>query len=64
MVDIKERAYNKIYAKIKTLEFNQESVKTDLKNSRYGAITKEEMQLIIKQNDLDLDMWNYLIKRI
>lgn len=62
--EINERASNKAFSKILGIEAKQINLKKDLKNGRYGAITKEEMVLLINQNNIEIDVWNYIAKLI
>jgi len=62
--EINERASNKAFAKILGIRAKQINLKKDLKNGLYGSITKEEMQLLIKQNNIEIDVWNYIAKLI
>jgi ribosomal protein L19E len=62
--EINERASNKAFAKILSIKANQVNLEEDLKNGSYGPITKEEIQLLIKQNNIEIDVWNYIAKLI
>ena len=62
--EINERASNKAFAKILSTKAKQVNLIKDLKSGSYGAITKEEIQLLIKQNNIEIDVWNYIAKLI
>jgi hypothetical protein len=62
--EINERASNKAFSKILSINAEQINLKKDLKNGRYGAITKEEMQLLIDQNNIEVSVWSYIAKLI
>ncbi len=62
--EINERASNKAFAKILNINAKQMLLKEDLKSGFYGAITKEELQLLINQNNIEIDVWNYIAKLI
>ena len=59
-VEIQDRASNKAFAKILSLEAKQIHLKKDLANGRYGGVTKEEIQLQISCNDIELKVWDYI----
>jgi ribosomal protein L19E len=62
--EINERASNKAFAKILSIKAKQINLKKDLKSGSYGPITKEEIQLLIKQNNIEIDVWSYIAKLI
>jgi ribosomal protein L19E len=62
--EINERASNKAFAKILSINAKQINLKKDLKSGSYGAITKEEMQLLIDQNNIEVAVWSYIAKLI
>ena len=59
-----ERASNKAFAKILSIEAKQINLRKDLESDNYGAITKEEMELLINSNDVEIEVWNYIAKLI
>jgi len=59
-VEIQDRASNKAFAKILSLEAKQILFFKDLANGRYGGVTKEEIQLQISCNDIELKVWDYI----
>lgn len=59
-VNIQERASNKAFAKILSIESKQINLKKDLANGRYGGVTKEEIQLQISCNNTELKVWDYI----
>jgi len=64
MNDIQTRASDKAFAKIHAIHNSLRNLKSDLKQQRYGPITKEEILLCIKCEEIDLDVWNYIYKLI
>lgn len=62
--EINERASNKAFAKILSINAKQINLKKDLKNGLHGSITKEEMQLLIDQNNIEVAVWSYIAKLI
>lgn len=64
MNNIKERASNKAFAKLLSIENKLVNLKQDLKSERYGPITKHEVLLCIKSEEIDLEVWKYITKLI
>ena len=62
--EINERASNKAFAKILSIKAKQINLKKDLKSGSYGPITKEEIQLLINQNNIEINVWSYIAKLI
>jgi len=64
MSNIKERASNKAFAKLLSIENKLSNLKQDLKSKSYGPITKHEVLLCIKSEEIDLEVWRYITKLI
>ena len=62
--EINERASNKAFAKILSIKAEQINLKKDLESGSYGPITKEEMELLIDRNNVEIEVWNYIAKLI
>tara|TARA_B110000908_G_C10224207_1_gene437023 strand:- start:1062 stop:1307 length:246 start_codon:yes stop_codon:yes gene_type:complete len=56
-----EAATDKAYAKIVHLGFEIESNKKELLQGTFGPITREEMFLILKGNEKELNVWKYIM---
>jgi hypothetical protein len=57
---IKEKASNKIYSKMKVLEFKIESLKKEVKLGGSGGITLEELESIVEHHESELKTFNYI----
>lgn len=62
---IKERANNKIYAKILHAYIHLEDLRRELKSGKYkGKITYDEMSSLIEGAKTELEVYNYIYKLI
>jgi len=58
--EVIELAEAKVWAKIVMLEIDLKNCKADLASGNYGAITKNEVKLIVECTKKELVIWNYL----
>ena len=58
--EAKERASNKIYARLSMLDIDLAEFKRDLKSGCYGGITREEVILMITGTEKEILTWNYI----
>lgn len=62
---IKERATNKIYAKVLHANIHLEDLRHEFKSGKYrGNITHDEMVSLIDGAKIELDVLNYIYKLI
>ena len=62
---IKERANNKIYAKVMHANIHLEDLRRELKSGMFrGGITREEMHSLIEGAQTELKVLNYIYKLI
>lgn len=65
VMTIKERANNKIYAKILHAYIHLEDLRRELKSGKYkGKITYDEMSSLIEGAKTELEVYNYIYKLI
>jgi|TARA_E500000331_G_scaffold301825_1_gene303433 hypothetical protein len=62
-MEIKERANNKIWAKITTAEFYLKDLQKEYRKGHYlGMLTEEQMQNLISSAQIELEVLNYIYK--
>ena len=65
VMTIKERANNKIYAKVLHAGIHLEDLRRELKSGKYrGSITHNEMIGLVEGAKMELDVLNYIYKLI
>jgi hypothetical protein len=62
--DTRERARSKAFARLTMLHFDIENNKNELKSGDYGAVTREEVELILEGNKIEKRIWNYITELI
>ena len=58
--DIKERASDKAFAKLLQVSGNIYSLSKDISLGRYGGVSKEEMELCLKSEQIEQKVWEYI----
>lgn len=58
--DIKERASNKAFAKLSQVNSTIYSLGKDISLGRYGGVSKEEMELCLKSEEIERTVWEYI----
>lgn len=64
LVDIKNRASNKAFAKITILNLDILRYKQELENGNVGGITHEEAESVLEGYKTELQVWNYITELI
>jgi hypothetical protein len=64
MQDIKEKAFNKVYAKLTTLNFELQRLRENLMYNNTGGIDAEQLQGVIEQTDEERLTYMYLFSLI
>lgn len=59
---IHEDATNKVYARIVQKGFDISDNTTDLLRGTFGPITRDEMVMILRGNEKELAIWEYLME--
>tara|TARA_R110000803_G_scaffold49819_2_gene103626 strand:+ start:653 stop:865 length:213 start_codon:yes stop_codon:yes gene_type:complete len=59
---IHEDATNKVYARIVQKGFDITDNKTDILRGTFGPITRDEMVMILRGNEKELAIWEYLME--
>jgi hypothetical protein len=62
--ELQERASNKAFAKITTLNFDIDKLKSDIKNEMYGNLDREQMNLLYTAALREREVWNYIAETI
>jgi hypothetical protein len=58
--DIKERASNKAFAKLLQVNSTIYSLSKDISLGICGAVSKEEMELCLKSEEIERTVWEYI----
>jgi hypothetical protein len=58
--DIKERASDKAFARLLQVSGNVHSLSKDISLSRYGGVSKEEMELCLRSEKIEQKVWEYI----
>lgn len=61
---IHQRASDKAFAKIETLNFRIQSDERNIAAGSYGGITYEEAVLVLECNKTELKVWQYIAESI
>jgi hypothetical protein len=64
MQDIKEKAFDKVYAKLTTLNFEIQRLRENLKYDNTGGIDAEQLQGVIEQTEEEKLIYMYLFTLI
>jgi hypothetical protein len=64
MQDIKEKAFDKVYAKLTTLNFELQRLRENLKYDNTGGIDAEQLQGVIEQTEEEKLIYMYLFTLI
>lgn len=64
MQDIKEKAFDKVYSKLTTLNFELQRLRENLKYDNTGGIDAEQLQGVIEQTDEERLTYMYLFSLI
>jgi len=64
LVDIKNRASNKAFAKVTILGLDIEEQRRNLKNGNIGGVTYEEAKQVLTGYETELQVWNYITELI
>ena len=62
--DINERASNKAFSRILSLNAKIINTTDDLNKGLYGSVDKESLELILNKSELELEVWSYIAKLI
>ena len=62
--DLKEKAFNKVYSKLMTLDFEVITLNKGLKNGGIGGIDAEQLQGVIEQTEQEKLIYMYLFSLI
>lgn len=62
--EVNERARDKAFAKMAMLKFEIEDLRKDIKANNTGAITMDEMQLLINGTIKEYQVWCHIAKLI
>jgi hypothetical protein len=62
--EVNECARNKAFAKIVMLEFEIEDLREDIKVNNTGAITMDEMLLLLNSTIKEYQVWSHIAKLI
>jgi hypothetical protein len=57
-------AYAKVMSNIIMLRINIGDLERDIRLKRYGAVSKEENELVLSGYKKDLDLWEFILKKI
>lgn len=57
-------AYAKVMSNIIMLRINIGDLERDIRLKRYGAVSKEENELCLSGYKKDLDLWEFILKKI
>ena len=58
--DIKERASNKAFSKLLSVNSNIRSIDKDIELGRYGGVSKEELETCLKSELIERKVWEYI----
>jgi hypothetical protein len=58
--NIPERAANKAFAKIITLEDEVKQLQFEVKNNRVGALSLDQLESVLYGTQLELETWKYI----
>ena len=58
--DIKQRALDKANAKIVMSEIDIRNTVEDIKQKRWAVVTKEQLQMVLKHQETDAQVWKYI----
>jgi hypothetical protein len=64
MQDVKEKAFDKVYAKLTTLNFEIQRLRENLKYNNTGGIDAEQLQGVIEQTEKEKLIYMYLFTLI
>jgi hypothetical protein len=64
MQDVKEKAFDKVYAKLTTLNFEIQRLRENLKYNNTGGIDAEQLQGVIEQTEEEKLIYMYLFTLI
>ena len=58
--DIKERASDKAFSKLLSVNSNIRSIDKDIELGRYGGVSKEELETCLKSELIERKVWEYI----
>lgn len=61
---ITTRAYDKAISNIFVLERKIMDLERDIRMRRYGAVSKEENELVLSGYKKELEVWQFILKKI
>ena len=59
-----DRAHDKAFAQIHYLRLNISKTKEDIKLGRFGGLTEEQLELILKSEERELKTWKFIAELI
>ena len=62
--DTKQRALDKAFAKVVMSEIDIKNTIDDIKQKRWACVTKEQLQMVLKHQERELQIWFYIQKLI
>jgi hypothetical protein len=62
--EIKEKAYNKTFSKLSTLQFDLEALNRDIVNNVFGGLSLEQITSIKEYLESEIIIWSYIIRLI
>ena len=57
---IKERASDKAFANIQMCRIDCDRLTKEIKQGLYGGVTEEQMELMLRSQQIELRVWNYI----
>lgn len=58
--EIKQRASDKAFSKLMSLDFQIESLRQDIENNRTGGVTLEDLIGVLDREERDKEIWDYI----
>jgi hypothetical protein len=62
--EIKQKASDKIFSKLLSLDFEIQSLKRDVKEKWVGGVTIEEWKKVLEHQIRDREVWSYIAELI
>lgn len=58
--EIKQRASDKAFSKLMSLDFQIQSLRQDIENNRTGGVTLEDLIGVLDREERDKEIWDYI----